>query len=297
MLVALGRGAAESEKITTERVEEALPAVTPRIETPPPPEGESGPSFNDAPTLPVPDFPEVPEAPPPGRVLVHLSHGEFEVQPARPGEPLRVDAEYDENRYELVTHLDESADGEWSYEVRFRQSGPTSFMSFLAQLFGAKNPHVVVSLPRDVPMDLDLRVSQGGGRIDLGGLWLTDTKVSFAQGGGELEFSEPLRTPTDTLSVDASMGGGSFRQIGNASPRELRVVTRMGGGEVDLRGDWQRDCTISIESSMGGINVRLPDDVIVRGVPGREASPEGDRPGVPTLDLSYSASMGEVEFQ
>jgi hypothetical protein len=270
--------------------------LAPESETPPPLEAEEGPPFSDAPGIPVPVFPEVPEEQRPGRVLVDLSNGEFEVKPARPGEPLRVDAEYDENRYELVTRLDEPPEGEWSYEVRFRQRGPTSFMFLLARLLGASNPRVVVTLPRDVPMDLDLRFSQGGGHADLGGLWLTDTKVTFVQGGGELEFSEPLREPTDTLSIEASMGGGSFQWVGNASPRELRAATSMGGGEVDLRGQWQRDCEVSLGSSMGGLNVRLPDDVIVHGVPGRSPPPEEEQAGKPTLDLSYSASMGEIKF-
>jgi hypothetical protein len=146
-------------------------------------------------------------------------------------------------------------------------------------------------------MDLDLRFSQGGGRVDLGGLWLTETKVSFAQGGGELEFSEPLRVPTNTLSIDASMGGGSFERIGNASPRTLRVATSMGGADLDLSGHWQRDCEVSIESRMGGVGVHLPDDVTVRGVPGHEAAPGDDEAAVPTLDISYSASQGEIKFE
>lgn len=294
-LVAIGRGAAESEKITTRQVEEPLPAAaTPEPESAPAPEGEV-PSFSDAPALAPPQLPDAgAEQPRRGRMLLHLSHGEFEVMPAAPGEPLRIDARYDENRYQLVTRLDEPEDGPWSYEVRFEQSGPGSFVSFLAQLFGAQNPRIVVHLPRDVPMDLDLRFSQGGGRADLGGLWLTETKVVFAQGGGELEFSEPLREPTGRLEIDASMGGGAFRRLGNASPRELRVSARMGGGEVDLRGDWQRDCEVTLDSSMGGIAVRLPDDVTIRGVPGREGDAGAD---APALTLSYSASMGEIEFQ
>ena len=301
VLVAVGRNAAQSEKITTRQVEDPLPGALPVIEAPPsaeaPPSSEARPvpSFSDAPSLPTPEFPEEPPAPRRGSVLLDLANGEFEVQPARPGEPLRVDAEYDENRYELVTRLDEPGSGEWSYEVRFRQKGPGGLMDLLAGMFGARTPRVVVFLPPDVPMDLDLRFSQGGGRADLGGLWLTDTKVTFAQGGGELEFSEPLREPTETLVVDASMGGGSFQRMGNASPRELRVATRMGGGEVDLTGDWQRDCEVTLESRMGGLGVRLPDDVNVRGVPGRP-SPEGVQAGVPTLHLEYSSSMGEIEF-
>jgi hypothetical protein len=68
----------------------------------------------------------------------------------------------------------------------------------------------------------------------------------------------------------------------------------MGGGEVDLHGDWQRDCEVSLETSMGGLEVRLPDDVTVRGVPGREAATEAE---AATLDISYSASGGEIEFR
>jgi hypothetical protein len=298
VLLSLGRSAARSQRIATRSVEESLPA--PRIppEAPPAGEAEAAPAYSDAPPLPHLAFtPEDDAEIRAGRVLIDLAQGEFHVEPAAPGEPLRVEAEYDENRYELVTRLEEDDDRRWSYEVRFRQTGTPGLLSFLAQLMGASNPRVTVSLPREVPMDLDLRFSRGGGRADLGGLWLTEASVAFTQGGGELEFSEPLEEPTEALTIDATMGGGSFRWLGNASPRTLKVVTQMGGGEVDLRGEWLRDCEISLESRMGGLEVRLPDDVITRGLPrGRSAAGDADA-SRPTLTFSYSRSMGEIEFR
>ena len=218
--------------------------------------------------------------------------------PAAPGAPLCVEAQYDENRYELVTRLHEAPAGSWNYEVSFQQAGPSSFLSFLTQFMGAKSPRVKVFLPRDVPMDLDLRFSQGGGQADLGGLWLSNTKVTFTQGGGDLRFSEPLARPTGSLTIDASMGGGAFRQIGNASPRELKISAQMGGGEVDLRGEWQGDCAIRLESRMGGLKVRLPDDVNTAGLPQDRSRPAADDgTEAPTLSFSYSESMGEIEFE
>ena len=298
LLVSLGRGAARSQKIITSSVEEALPAASTEPEAAPSQEGEAAP-FSDAPPLALPDFtPENHSEPRAGRVLIDLRQGEFHVEPAAPGEPLRIEAEYDENRYELVTRLDEGEDGEWSYEIRFRQVGRMGVVAFLARLMGAENPSVRVYLPRDVPMDLDLRFSQGGGEAELGGLWLTETKVAFTQGGGELRFSEPLREPTESLSIDATMGGGSFRRLGNASPKRLRVQTQMGGGQVDLRGQWRRDCEISLETRMGGLDVRLPNDVITRGLPRDRSGPAGARDAtLPTLTFSYSTSMGDIEFR
>jgi hypothetical protein len=270
VMMSLARSAARSQKITSRSVEEPLPAARIQPEAAPSREAEAAVLYSDAPRLALPDFtPEDDAEIRAGRVLIDLSQGEFHVEPVAPGEPLRVEAEYDENRYELVTTLDEDDDSRWSYEIHFRQTGPTSLVSFLAQLMGAKNPRVAVYLPREVPMDLDLRFSQGGGRVDLGGLWLTETRVAFTQGGGELEFS-----------------------------RTLKVVTQMGGGEVDLRGEWLRDCEISLESRMGGLEVRVPDDVITSGLPRDRSEPAGaDDASVPTLTFSYSHSMGGIEFR
>jgi hypothetical protein len=300
VLVSLGREAARSQKITKRSVEEPLaaPGLDPGAAA-----SEPAGVVPDAPRLALPDYDAEAGAAGgdpgsrAGRVLIDLRHGEFHVEPAPPGEPLRVEAEFDENRYELITEMAE-VDGAWHYTVRFWQAGAPGLVSLFARMMGAREPRVTVYLPREVPMGLDLRFSQGGGEIDLGGLWLTEARVAFEQGGGELDFSEPLREPTERLGIDASMGGGSFRRLGNASPRVLNVETQMGGGEVDLGGKWLRDCEISLEASMGGMAVGLPDHVNTRGLPQDRSAPTspGGEPA-PTLTFSYSSSMGEIDFQ
>jgi hypothetical protein len=102
----------------------------------------------------------------------------------------------------------------------------------------------------------------------------------------------------ERLSLNISMGGGEISTLGNASPRTLDVVHRMGGMELDLRGQWMQDSDISINSSMGGGLVRLPRNVEIRGLDGRRPGPPSS-PEIkpPTLTFSVSSKMGELEIK
>jgi hypothetical protein len=233
-----------------------------------------------------------------GTVELELSQTEIDVRPAPPGGPIRVDARFDSSLYNLTEEYDDGGGEQgWTYRVAFRRSSPSGLIAGLKELISGSRPRVVVELPRDVPFDLDLSVMQGGGEIELGGLWLTNLDVAFLQGGGELQISEPLRAPAEHVRVDFSMGGGEVVGLGNASPRELDIEFSMGGGDVDLRGAWSRDAQITISQSMGGASVRLPTDVDIRGLdrPGLE-SPGLEEVPRPVLTFTVSSQFGELEF-
>jgi hypothetical protein len=305
LLVLFARSQAGPEEVVTRNLERELPTPAASEGAGPRPAGHEGQPAAAIhtegarlPSLVAP--PSGTEGPSAGRVTLELSQGEFHVRPAAVGEPLHVEARYDLSTYELVDELDEgkAEAGGWTYQVRFRQKRELGLLQALRRMFGGQAARVTVYLPRDVPMDLALRVSQGGGEVELGGLWLTQTDVSFSQGGGDLAFSEPLREPTESLTIDASMGGGSFRKLGNASPRRLKVQSQMGGGDLDFSGEWLRDCEVSIESRMGGMQVRLPHDVGLRGLSrwGKDREAEGPAGGRrPVLTFSISSEMGEVD--
>jgi hypothetical protein len=235
---------------------------------------------------------------PAGTVVLDLAQTTFEVRPGAAGEPVRVNATFDRNSYELSEHFDEAVEGgPWSYEVGFRRTSTSSLVTVLKELFSGSRPHVVVHLPPDVPFDLQLRSAQGGGDVELGGLWLTSADLRFVQGGGSVEFSEPLLQPIEHLGLDFAQGGGDIGSLGNASPRRLDVSFAMGGGDVDLRGAWQRDAEVSIAVKMGGASVRLPRNAEVRGIDrGALRSPTTDEVSRPVLTLSTSRRFGEVEL-
>jgi hypothetical protein len=235
---------------------------------------------------------------PAGRVVLDLRHTIFEIRPAQPGEPLMVEARFDINNYELTESFDEGVDEEgWTYEVKFRRTTDSYGMTVLKELLGGTKPKVKIYLPSDLPFDLEADFMQGGAEVELGGLWLTNIDFRFLQGGGAVEFGEPLQEPAESLAIQFSQGGGAIEGIGNASPGKVDVSFSMGGGYIDLRGSWRGDADITIDQSMGGVSLQLPHNVVLRGI-GRydtEDPPEGAEE-VPVLRFSTSSHYGELEF-
>jgi len=228
--------------------------------------------------------------------VLNLSEAEFQIEPGPPGEPIRVEASYDRASGELEEIFEPGDAGSWTYSLRFKRD-----LGFLAKMFegmAGKTPKVRVLIPPDVPIDLDIDLSEGEGLVRLGGLWLTSADLTFSMGGVEMSIDEPLKEPIESLSIKASMGGGSFRSLGNASPRRLDVDISMGGMDLDLTGRWLRDAEIQIRQSMGGAGVTLPDGVIIEGIDhprtGRQASSK-EIP-LPVLRFTVSSEMGELKF-
>lgn len=231
-----------------------------------------------------------------GRVILDLSFADFRIEPGSPGEPLRVEANFDPDYYELREEYEEAEDAGWTCRVSFRRTARFSLLQTLSELFSGSSPEVRILLPSDHPLALQLSLSQGGATADLGGLWLTSAEIDFARGGLDLRVSEPLRAPVERMSIRGRMGGGAISLLGNASPRHLEVEQSMGGLSLDLRGRWVQDSEISIDLSMGGGAVRLPRDVIVRGLESVASGPAEEETGLPILTFSASSQMGELEF-
>ena len=85
--------------------------------------------------------------------------------------------------------------------------------------------------------------------------------------------------------------------IGNASPHKLEVDLRMGGMNLDLRGQWMQDSDIRIIWDMGGANVVLPANVAIEGVEDHEGVAPGGEVPVPTLRFELSGKMDDIHFE
>ncbi len=234
-----------------------------------------------------------------GRLILDLADGEFEIMPSAPGEGVSVEARYDQESYALADSFETLPDS-WVYRVRFRRtiSGLQALMQ--AILGGDTETWVHVHVPPDVPIDLVIQAAEGGLEAELGGLWITQAEIRFEKGGFSLSVDEPLRAPMQSLAIHGRMGGFEAVKLGNASPRSLVVDCKMGGADVDLRGNWLGDCDVRLALSMGGMSVTVPREVDVQGLADsgirlRPANPEV--PGSPPmLYFSVSQKMGEVDF-
>jgi hypothetical protein len=231
-----------------------------------------------------------------GIVTLDVDSTVVTVRPGRPGETIRIEAEYDTRYYELSERFTED-ERSWRYEIDFGRVSDSYVKTALKGLLGGRLPEIRVYLPPDVPLGLDLQVSQGGADAELGGLWLTNADIEFLQGGGAVNFSKPLKEPMEFLGIDFTQGGGAVQGVAMASPKRLDVGFSMGGGELDLDGTWLQDAEISIDQRMGGVEVRLPSGAVIRGLGRYDTETTGDQaPDLPVLRFSTSASMGELQI-
>jgi hypothetical protein len=237
------------------------------------------------------------DGPDPGLIVLDFASGEFAVEAAKPGEPLRVEATFDSKSYELDEQRTEG-DAGWTYRLIFRQTR-TFNLGGLRRLFGGRPPKVTVFLPRDVPFALDATLEDGPSEVDLGGLWLTESDLTFRKGALMLDVSEPLAVPAESFTVNGKMGACIAKKLGNTSARELTLHHGMGALVADLTGEWLNDATVDIQLAMGGGQVRLPRGVNIRGLsdPFAQHNVESDSDNPrPTLDMTVHFDMGDLQI-
>jgi hypothetical protein len=236
----------------------------------------------------------------PGRIVLDLNRGSFEIRPGPSGEPIRLEGRYDAGRFNLTESYETYGETGWTYRVSFEQRG------FGIRPFIQHEPdenRVRLIIPRDAPIVLEGRVGVGESELELGGLWLLGVDLDIGIGEHTVSFGEPLPIPLGRLRLDASIGALIVDGIGNASPREVWVKHSIGEVGVDLRGPWRRDAEVFVRCGIGECDVRVPRNVDLEmdraSVTIGEASRPRDRPapeaGQPTLKLSVSGNIGEVQ--
>lgn len=235
----------------------------------------------------------------PGKIILDLAQGEFHLEPGEPGLGVMVKANYDASVYELIDEGGTLPDGRWVYTVTFHRT-VSAMHHLFRQLMGAgHDPTLHIYLPPDVPIELEVKIKQGGLESELGGLWLTDADLRVNQGGFVMSVSEPLREPIGRLSVRGRMGGLQAIQLGNASPRVLDLDFAMGGADMDLSGKWLNDCDVRLVAKMGGFDLELPAGVAVEGLSGEDVHLRLADPEVPLPVLRFTAEtkMGGFDIR
>lgn len=234
-----------------------------------------------------------------GVVRLELSEGEFSIFPADHGEGLRVEAVYDDAMHDLDQNFVVGQDSTWEYSLEFKQT-QSGLRAMMRSIFAkGPSPRLRIFLPQDIPMDLITDISQGGLEAELGGLRLRNANMELDMGGLELSVSRPLAHPMTSMHIRTNMGGLDGVDLGNASPRELAINCKLGGGQIGLEGAWMNDCLVSLSVDMGGLSVEMPADVEVHdGWPTGEMEGGGEiSDDLPVIYLKKSETHGEIEVE
>lgn len=231
------------------------------------------------------------------RVEVDVSVAQLIVIPARPGEPLQAEAEYDDRRYELEQNTVGDAASGWTYRVRFGPRGSPMWELFKVKIGGPLS-RLRLTLPRGMPLELSGEIDSSFATLELGGLWVDTAELNVNQGVVNISFWEPLSHPMDRISVTGNKGAIEVSGLGNASPRLALFDQKLGPMDLDFRGAWSRDADIRIKGRISGGTVWLPDNVTIEGIDRSRAPMSLSRPEIPfpTLRLDISAQATTLVF-
>jgi hypothetical protein len=246
----------------------------------------------------------------PLHLTLELQEGEFTIQPGAPGSDLEVKGEYAPGLFELTETQDtDTATGARRATVRFRSKAPMWVRIFggIAGGDGPNRPRLTVTIPRGMPLDLDLTTSMGRSEVDLGGLTLREVSVNAAMGEHRLDFQEPVVEGMRELRLSNSMGNLNIENLGNTRANTVTASGSMGNFVANLGGAWTpgSDVNLNFEQSMGELTLRVPStvrleaDVRESGKEGVSRPPDAtppDDPDAPTLRLKVNSSMGETRI-
>lgn len=190
---------------------------------------------------------------------------EVHIEPVEAGQALRAEATYDERSYAFEQSRETTAEGGLIWNIGFRSTSRLPFAGLRA-LFGGTRSRLRVEIPRDVPFTLEGVVRNGSLQGDVGGTHLRSLEMETSRGAFILQISEPLAEPMERFVIEANQGANIVQQLGNASPREVRIGCSMGACVIDLGGSWRNDATLELDAAMSGAVLSLSEEVVYEGL-------------------------------
>lgn len=121
-----------------------------------------------------------------------------------------------------------------------------------------------VHLSDRVPISLNLDLGAARGRVDLGGLRLTDARIRTGAADVEIKWDEPNPELLDLLEVDAGAANLKLRKLGNAHFDQMNFTGGAGNFDLDFSGDWQESARVSIDAGLSNLTLVVPHDVGVK---------------------------------
>ena len=238
----------------------------------------------------------------PLRLDIDLEEGQFIIRPGPPAGQVQVEGTYAEGLYELTEQHDTTGSGGPHTTIRFRSKAPALARMIAGIGSGSgSRPTMTVTIPAGAAINLSLRVGMGESQIDLGGLTLSELGLDLSMGSHQVEFSKPVAGVLRRVSVKASMGNVSVRDLGNARATIVDASGSMGNLTADLGGAWPGDgADISFNHSMGELTINVPNSVRLetsstpsQGETNRSTADSTADPAAPLLRLRMTTSMGQ----
>jgi len=115
-----------------------------------------------------------------------------------------------------------------------------------------------VELARGVRMALDVQIGASRADLDLGGLSLTEARISTGASQTLVDVSEPNPLRMDRIEFTAGAAEFTARRLGNLNAERIIVDAGVGEVTLDFTGDWQEGADVEVDMGLGALELRLP---------------------------------------
>jgi hypothetical protein len=121
-----------------------------------------------------------------------------------------------------------------------------------------------VLLPRTIPLDLDMEFGGTQAMLELGGLALQSARLECGATEATLAFTTPNRAHMRELDVGVGAAEFTALHLANANADLIRIRGGVGSVDLDFSGTWTRDLEVSTRLAIGGLTLRVPENVGLR---------------------------------
>lgn len=176
----------------------------------------------------------------------------------------------------------------------------------------AATQNALVELSPRVDLSVDVELGAADAAVELGGLRVTDLRLSSGASRAALRFSRPNAVRCRTALIEAGAADLDVTGLGNSRCAEIRVEGGIGKLTLDFGGAWREDADVAVRMAVGELVLRLPRDVGVQltldrflaafqpaGLVRRGnvfVSPDYDQ-AARTLDIALTTAVGGVRIE
>lgn len=241
------------------------------------------------------------------RLIVRLDFGAGAVnlRPGRADDLYRYDVRYDAERFSPLVEFDASAS---SVSLGLRNIGGAGLrVSNRQQLQQSAS----VEISPDVALGLEASLGAVEGDIQLGGLRLTDLRLSTGASRTTVSFSRPNRLRCTSALFLARATELTVERLGNSRCGRVVLKGTMGTVSLDLSGAWQDGDSLDVGLTVGELTLKVPRSLGLRvtadrflaSIPeegwtrsGNELLSPGYASATRILNVALDANVGSVKF-
>ncbi len=225
----------------------------------------------------------------PQRIRVQYAAGRVDVRGTSDPMLYGMHLRYDESR-SVPLHRHDADQRSTSLGLESRGTGMRGASS-------GESGELRLTLPRTVPLDLDLEFGGTQSMLDLGEMSLTSLRLECGAADAMLLFSRPNRVRMRDLEVNVGAADFTARQLANANADQIRVRGGLGSVDLDFSGTWTHDLSVTTRLVVGKLTVHVPPDVGVRVELQRVAAGFDHQGLVKRDDAWYSANYESAPFK